>query len=177
MKKASDIVALKKFGINPKGLGCVMLNVEQLPVKDWLPAEWAYFPKDKEAFWIKGLDVESHFTLKYGFLFSAQQFPGAIDEVLEGTDITEVVIDYIDKFPTSVEGENYSCIIGRIVVTDEIMEAHNNLSLLPHIDTFPYEPHLTFGYVHVEHTEEAIDIIVKHTGTKPLKVTGLDYGR
>jgi 2'-5' RNA ligase len=177
VKSAYDLESLKKFRINPAKLGCVMLNLEPIPVGEWMQADWEYVSPNPEHDWIKGYNVKSHITLKYGFIFSAQQFPGAIDEALEGWDWStlKLEIDYIDVFDSSFADEPYKCLVAKVIVSDELLEVNQRLSMLPHLDTYPYVPHATLAYVYEQYVEEARDVL--NMNAFDLIPTGLDYGK
>jgi hypothetical protein len=175
---AYQVRALQEFGIDVPKLGCVMLDVEPLPVVNWAPAEWAYVSNHPDRRWIKGLDAGDHITLLYGLLSNANVIRTAIDEVLDGWEPGEVSIDHVGSFPSTFEDEPYACIVGHIKVTPELIDAHARLSYLPHIDTFwEYRPHLTLAYVHKRFEQDAIDEFTRCVvHGEPLKVVGLNYG-
>ena len=97
--------------------------------------------------WVKGLVLNKnpHITLLYGLLESVKL--EHVETVLKGWNPPKFEIDYYDYFE-SPNDEEYYCIIGKIKLTPEILEAHQRLSLLPHINTFfEYKPHLTIAYI------------------------------
>ena len=176
--RAYQLQALKDMGINPAGLGCVMLDVEPLPVADWLPAEWAYYAHNPERHWIKGLEAGNHITLLYGLLSNANTIRSAVDEVLAGWEPGGISLESVGSFPSTFDDEPYSCIIGHIKVTPELLDAHARLSYLPHIDTFwHYKPHLTLGYVHKHREGDAIEAAAAKVDAYQLRPVGLNYGR
>jgi hypothetical protein len=179
MISAYNVKALKEmFDIDVAKMGCVMLDVEKIPVQDYLPAEWAYVSTNPDHKWIKGLDAGDHITLLYGLLENANDIREAVDEVLEGWEPSFVRIHDIGSFPSTFEDEPYACIVGHIWVTPELIDAHARLSLLPHIDTFwEYKPHLTLGYVKAEHEDEAIRTLKHSPMDWQLTAKGLNYGR
>lgn len=175
---AYQVQALKDMGISIAGLGCVMLEVERLDVESIVPAEWAYVSTNPERHWIKGLEAGDHITLLYGLLSNANTIRSAVDEVLDGWESGALRLGTIGSFPSTFEDEPYACIVGHVNVTPALLDAHARLSLLPHIDTHPtYRPHLTLGYVHREHEQDAIDLLTKRMAGEKLQPRGLDYGR
>lgn len=174
---AYDVKTLTKLGINPADLGCIMLDVEKIDVSTLLEADWAYVSTNPERKWINGLNAGDHITLLYGLLLAPEFIKEGTDEVLAGWDSGEIAIDFVDSFPSPYRDETYSCIVGRIKVTPELVDAHSRLSYLPHIDTFwQYKPHVTLAYVGVEHESDAINILGSELDGKPLKALGINYG-
>lgn len=175
---AYAVQALKDMGINPAGLGCVMLDVEKIDASSVVPADWAYTSTNPERFWIKGLEAGDHITLLYGLLSNANTIRAAVDEVLDGWAPDLLSIESVGSFPSTFDDEPYACIIGHVSVTPALLDAHARLSLLPHIDTHPeYRPHLTLGYVHRDHEQEAIREFDSHVVGEALRPMGLNYGR
>lgn len=174
---AYEVQALKDMGISIAGLGCVMFDVEPLPVADVVPADWAYVSSNPERHWIKGLEAGDHITLLYGLLSNANTIRAAVDEVLDGWEAGPLSLGSVGSFPSTFEDEPYACIVGHVKVTPELLDAHARLSLLPHIDTHPtYRPHLTLGYVRQEHETDAIAALREQFAGVPLTPVGLNYG-
>ena len=177
-KDAAPILKAR-WDIDTTKLGCVMLDVEQVPVENWLPKQWAYHAKNTSRYWIKGFDVTSHVTLLYGLLDNANAIRHEIAYVLDRWEAPKTVeVSEVSFFPTSFPGEEeYACIIGKVVLSEELKEAHRRLQLLPHIDTFPYEAHLTFGYVHEHRRDDAVQTVMARLNKLSVPVTGINYGR
>lgn len=161
-------------------LGCVMLRVQPVRVSDLIPEDWAYRTDNPKRFWIRGLEGGDHITLLYGLLTqrygSESQYHSAVDTVLDGW-WPEVEIDSIGSFPSPYDDENYACIIAH--VRGNLADAHQRLSFLPHINTFPtYKSHLTLCYVKAERRDQTIARLNEGLGANP-RVTPLevDYGR
>jgi hypothetical protein len=176
---AYEVKALREMGIDPAKLGCVMLDVEPIDVTTILPPEWAYVSTNPDHWWIKGYGVTSHVTLLYGLLENANKIKAAVDEVLTGWEQPGLIwIDDIGHFPSTFDDEPYSCLIGRVFVSDALRDAHARLSYLPHIDTFwDYKPHVTLAYVGTEFTEEASGMLRHGLASFRLAPRGLNYGR
>lgn len=166
-----------RWGLRVPKLGCVMLDVEQLPVVDYVPSEiGGYYSKNPDFDWISGFDVRSHITLLYGLIDNAHTIRREIDRVLQGWDSSDIWIDTLDSFESRIEGEPYSCIVGK-VKGDSLAEAHARLSLLPHINTYPeYKPHVTLGYVYQAHRDAVIDALWAPFAYENLIPIGLNYG-
>lgn len=140
------------LGVDLSTLGCVMLDVEAIKMGPLSKQEEKdlYYSEDKSRFWIDGLVCEktAHCTLLYGLLEPAKNYAWHIDQVLEGWEMKTLEIESIDSFDSPYEDEDYYCIIAKIKVTPELLEGHQRLEFLPHIDTFAgYKPHISLAYV------------------------------
>lgn len=176
------------LGYNLSKLGCLMLDTEPIKtiyyqiMQDGITA---YFPeykaKNKERFWIDGYvaDKTPHLTLFYGFLQEAGCYRWHIEKLLEGTNISSVKIEDIIFFESPYEDEPYYCVVAKVEKTQELLEAHNKMTLLPNIQTFPdYKPHITIAYIIKDEAirDDFITHIKKELVGKELKVLGLNYG-
>ena len=151
--KAHDYPEIYKgLGYDLSKLGCVMLDVE-------IPSLWGlsqetgselYYAKDKSRFWIDGLVGEktAHCTLLYGLLETAKNYEMHIEQVLKSWTIKELEIESVGYFDSPYPDEPYFCIVGHVKITLELLEGHQRLELLPHINTFGgYKAHITLAYV------------------------------
>jgi len=177
---AYDVAAnLKKVGVpDITKLGCVMLDVEPMDVTEYVPEHMEYRTTNPDRYWIKGRDGGDHLTLLYGLLQNANTWRKHVDAVMAGWEMpTVVVIEHVDSFPSTFPDEPYSCIVGKVLVTPAIQEAHDRLSMLPHIDThWGYKAHVTLAYVKQEYRQDAIDLL-EMAFPAGLGVRGLNYGR
>ena len=134
-----------RMGIDVKKLGCVMLNVSAIDLHRHVPDALWY--RDPETPWINGPELEPHITLLFGLMESAHTWREYVDEVMEGWTAPEFIgIRSFERFggPTAP----YDAIVGVVNYGHfHLKDAHQRLSRLPHINTFPYQPHLTVGYV------------------------------
>ena len=175
------------FGLNLSKLGCLMLDVE--PLKNMYSMEFEgagvalYYAKDKERFWIDGwvADKTPHLTLLYGFLHEAEQYRPHIEKVLKGWKLNEVEIESIGYFDSPYPDEPYYCIVAHIKTTPELLEGHQRLEFLPHIDTFTgYKPHITIAYIAKNQGKQYRDDLIggfnKIWAGKKLKVKRLNFG-
>ena len=147
----------KKLHINLDTLGCVMLDLEALGSMGGIvkTAEDLYFSSNPDRKWIKGwvAGTVPHITLLYGLLDNAHNWEKEIDVVLGTWEMDTVQIDNISYFDSPYEDEPYYCIVAHIKVTTELMEGHNRLEFLPHINTFTgYKPHMTIGCIRKDET-------------------------
>lgn len=141
-------------GIDLSKLGCVMLDVHSEDLKLGKPtemlAEQLYTSPNPDRFWIKGFVAHdsAHVTLLYGLIEHATLIEEDIKAVLEGWSLDTVTIEDIGHFESPYPDEPYYCIVAHIQVTPELMEGHQRLEMLPHINTFPgYKAHLTLMYI------------------------------
>lgn len=178
------------LGINLSDLGCIMLDLEPLPtprttcqdgVTDYIYSVPLYTTPDKEKFWIDGyVGLETaHVTLLYGLMQPGKSYKNHVDAVLDGWKLDEVEIDYFGYFESPYPEEPYYCIVAHIKPTQELVEGHERLELLPHINTFTgYKAHSTVAYI--EKNDHARDWFINDLNEtfagKKMKVTGLNYG-
>lgn len=139
----------KDLGIDINSLGCVMLDTFPITLEKAADFEF-YTSKDPAKFWINGwvADKTPHITLLYGLLTTPKKIALQVKTVLQGWQLAEVEVLDVDYFESPYEEEPYYCIIATIKLTDKLLEGHNRLEFLPHINTFAgYKPHLTLGYL------------------------------
>lgn len=144
----------KKLNINLNTLGCVMLDLEPLDNMWSIEVDGAgtalYYAKNPERKWIDGWVVGkvAHITLLYGLMDNAHNLENEVSTVLSGWQLDEVEIDHVGYFDSPYDDEDYYCIVAHIKVTDDLIEGHQRLELLPHINTFTgYKPHMTICYL------------------------------
>lgn len=177
------------LGIKIDTLGRVMLDVDLPGVAAEPPIPW-YTTKNPSRFWIKGqMAGHGHVTLLYGIIKNfwlygddqddAERYTRDIARVLDGWEQPpSVVIDSVDTFDSPCPDEPYKCIIGHVAVSEAIQDAHDRLSLLPHIDTFPgYLPHVTLGYVALDGWEDSLARLRAAYEHRALQTVGLNYGK
>ena len=184
------------LGYNLSKLGCLMLDTEPIILSDYLIQDigsgavcnfnelvksYGYFAKNKDRFWIDGYvaDKTPHLTLFYGFLQEAGCFKWHIEKLLEGTNISSVKIEDVSFFESPYEDEPYYCIVAKVEKTPQLLEAHNKMTLLPNLQTFPdYKPHITIAYIIKDEKirDDFITQMKKELVGKELKVIGLNYG-
>jgi len=153
----------KKLGIDIKKLFCVMANVEWTEEQnkmfaDLLENSWAqpYTSSDKS--WIKWYVYGNHphVTVLYGLLDKVDDT--MVKTVLSDWTPDPLTIKEISYFD-SPDQEEYYCIIAKVDVTQNLLDARSKLELLPHINTFPdYKAHITIGYIQKD--KDALDKIL-----------------
>jgi len=141
-----------KLGINLSKLGCVMLDLEsngESLLPSFVEPNDLYVSKNKERFWIDGdVSRNMHVTLLYGLLDEARSMEGDIEEVLRGWKLDAVEVNRIGCFDSPYPDEDYYCIVAEIVLSNALVEGHERLECLPHINTFPgYKAHATICYI------------------------------
>lgn len=185
------------LGIDLNKLGCLMLDTEPISLPKHIIQDWQtgagvnfdtffkelymYEANNKDRFWIDGFVAEKtpHLTLLYGLTTEAKNFKPHIEKVLADWEMDTVTIDDIGYFESPYEDEPYYCVVAHIKVTDKLLEGHQRMEFLPHINTFAgYKPHVTIAYL--KKYETARDVFIEDLKTaligKELKVTGLNYG-
>lgn len=161
--KSHDFEEVYKWlGINLNKLGCVMLDLEPIKIDHWIGQDGVtayyysvplYTAKNKERFWIDGwvADKAPHITLLYGLLEEAKNYEAHIERVLNGWHLEEVEIEDFGYFDSPYSDEPYYCVVAFIKVTPELIEGHQRLEFLPHVNTFAgYKPHMTIAYIRKE---------------------------
>jgi len=172
----------ERVGMRLGHFGCIMLEVEPVPVSEILGAgpEWFYYSTNDMLRYVKGPVAENggHATLLYGLTpgdnAGADQRE-SVDELLDGLDLSHVVVDHVDYFPAQF-GEPYACVVGKLATDGDLGEANRRLRFLPHIDTFvEYKPHVTFAYVHLDQVDAAVSALGVLAGAR-LAGAGINYG-
>lgn len=181
----------KSLGVDTRDMGCVMLDVAPFPVTALVDnGEYELFqhPEPGDHPHSSGAPAESvaHVTLLYGLLKSASEWAEEVSAVLDGWELPDLTVDHVDFFPSYDPDHDYSVIVAKIVVTPELLEGHQRLQLLPHVDTFPdYQPHLTLAYINngpstVDWAESAADKWVQtlnvHMAGRTFTPTRLNFG-
>lgn len=176
---AYSIQSLPAMDIEISSLGCVMLDVEPLDLSDVIPEDWAYVSENPERKWVSGIQTAAHVTLLYGLLHNANQIKSAVDEVLDGWKPQAVSVNAYDMFPSPWEDEPYGCVVARqLAPSPNLVQAHQRLSLLPHINTYPeYKPHITLAYVKKDRVKDTLQALQKKFPLpRSFKPIGLNYG-
>lgn len=175
--KAADFPEVyTALGIDTGKLGCIMLDTEQLVIDDIIKDE-DYYYSDKHTY-VNGNVSEDvpHITLLYGLLRSGPELQPHVDMVMGGWKMPPVKVKEVSFFYG--EDSEFVTIVALIEVTPELTEAHQRLSLLPHINTFgEYKPHLTLAYVKSssDWQQYVKDLNFKFGGAE-IEVVGLNYG-
>lgn len=174
---------LSNAGIETSDMGCVMLPVEPFNIfgngrENILLPEDLYVSQDPKKKYVNGdVSEKAHITLLYGLLSKAYLIKDLVDGVLEGWDCPEYFIpESIGIFESKDKDEpGYAAIV--VEIEDQhLVEAHQRLSYLPHINTFPdYRAHMTLAYVKLEEAQKWKDVLEQEAFHIYVK-EGLDYG-
>ncbi|WP_439946500.1 phage portal protein [Streptomyces sp. BBFR109] len=164
-------------GVNPDDLGCIMIDTEALEITSFVQDGEADLVNetDRHAHQMGAVaEIEPHITLLYGLLENGNTWKDKVDAVLDGWSMSKATIENVDFFETP---DSYA-VVAHIEKTTELVDGHERLTLLPHIQTFSeYRPHMTLAYI--QKTAD-VDKWVKSLGDayngKTLKVTGINYG-
>lgn len=174
------------LGYDVGNLGCVMASLEPLQISDIVDEADLYENPEWEHGHGYVSQEECHVTILYGLLQPAMAMKKAIDEVfagggpLEPIVFDEVEIAGVDYFEGSREGEDYYCLIAKIVPSSMLIEANARVRLLPHIDTYPlsYVPHATLCYIKKD--DQKRDRYISELNARfvgmVVPILGLDYG-
>jgi len=173
----------ERLGMALGDFGCIMLDVEPLPVLDILEKskDWFYFSTNPKLKYVKGPvgSTEAHCTLLYGLTpdkNAGVKQRDSVDELLYGLDLSEVQIDHVDSFPPQFN-EPYSCVVAKLKTNSALGEANRRLRFLPHIDSFlEYRPHVTLAYVNQADTEETIKKLNDELEGLKIPAKGINYG-
>lgn len=151
--------AYAALGIQLNDLGCIMLDVEPHQALDEIiPRDWHYISPDPKKSWFNNVMDQLHVSLLYGLMENGNSWKQFVGYVLDGWTPDLIEVDRIDAFHSPIPEEPYSCIIAKLRVTDNLLEAHQRLSFLPHINTYPeYTPHITLAYVKQRYEKETIE--------------------
>lgn len=178
----SKIYEKGALDLNVSNLGCIMLDTEPISVKKHVSSadEALFYGKTPELQYAQGAVAEqsAHVTLLYGLLEKGPKWKKYVDAVLAGWERpATVTIDRVTFFPGR---EGYDVVIGKVAKTPEILDAHQRLSCLPHIDTHPvYTPHLTLAYVvspEGGYTKQWVKALNDQYQGAEIRTTGLNYG-
>lgn len=166
------------LGIDLSRLGCVMLDVENIISGVTIDP---YYANDPSRFWIDGnvMQKTPHLTLLYGLINEAKNYEKHIEKLLEGWEMDSISIKDIGYFDSPYEDEEYYCIVAHIEVTKELLEGHQRMEFLPHVNTFTgYKPHVTLAYIKKDPAvrDDVISFLKKELVGQKLKVKQLNYG-
>lgn len=162
------------MGIDFDKLGCIMLNTTKIPVAQYVPESGNDVVSDGSHSGLVG-ETEPHVTLLFGLLENGNTWKNKVDSVLETWNCPTVTINRVSFFDL---GDQYA-IVGIVEKSNELVDGHERLTLLPHINTFSeYIPHITLAYV--QHDEAIRDKWVfnlnKRYEGQLVQTRGINYG-
>ena len=156
-------------------LGCIMIDTEKIPVSQYVKN----FEDDlyEETSYDQGAlpsETVPHATLLFGLLENGNIWKDKVDMVLDGWELPSVTIEAVSFFDLG----DSKAIIGLLEKTPEIVDGHERLTLLPHINTFSeYHPHITLAYIKKEADEQKwIKALSKVYNGQKVSTKGINYG-
>ena len=119
----------QQLGLSIQRLGCIMADTEEIKVSHIVDDSWLYYAQNPDKYkYIDGVVSEKvpHATLLYGLIRSGTEMKDHVDTVLDGGRILPdmVEISEVSYFGSSMNDEQYYCIIAKLNVTDELMNCH-----------------------------------------------------
>ena len=161
----------------PEKPGCIMLDVVPLQVGRHVDSPEEDLIVEEEGEHAMGLvgETEPHVTLLYGLLENGNIWKDKVDELLSDWELTELELSYVDYFKT----KDAFAIVAHVKLTPELVDGHERLTLLPHINTFSeYKPHITLAYVKPDPKVASKWIASLNPIYKDAKVSvkGINYG-
>lgn len=163
--------------VDPSDLGCIMLDVKPLEILSLVDGGEKDLVEvtDRHDHQMGAVaEIEPHVTLLYGLLENGNVWKDKVDTVLDDWKLDTVKIEDVSYFNLP---DSYA-VIAHIEKTTDLLDGHNRLTLLPHINTFStYKPHMTLAYIKKEaDLGKWLTSLNEQYAGKELKVTGLNYG-
>lgn len=189
-KKAKNYIAAKDvpdlfngLQIDPRAIadndyrGCIMVNTEIIPVVQFVENgqdDLVEAEKPEDHTMGAVAEVEPHTTLLFGLLNNGNIWKDKVDRLLEGWEMPQVTISEVSYFDV---GDSY-CIIGLLEKTPEIVDGHERLTLLPHVNTHSeYKPHITLAYIKKDaDVEKWVGALSKKYTGQIVATKGINYG-
>lgn len=165
-------------GIDPNDLGCIMLDLETMPIIEVVGngAEADLVTESTRHDHMMGAvaEREAHVTLLYGLLENGNTWKDKVDSLLEGWSYGGVKVKDIGYFDLP---ESYA-VVAHLEETTDLLEGHNRLTLLPHIQTFSdYRPHVTLAYIKKDaDLGKWLTSLNKQYADTTIAATGINYG-
>lgn len=140
-------------GMSVTDLECVMLDIPPLDVREAfgpdLKEKHFFYGKVPELKFAQGPVAEkgAHVTL----LFGIHPSPTYTEDVLAALDgwVPEALfVRKASYFPSTVEGQDYKCIVLEVAPSANLFVARKRLEQLTYTTEFPeYRPHITLAYI------------------------------
>ena len=172
----------------PEGMGtpdleCVMLDIAPLDIHEAyghdLNEDDFFYGDIPELKYAQGpvAEKKAHLTLLFG-IHPSPTYRRSVDAVLRGWEPEDIFIDHVGFFPSTIDGQDYNCIIGHVTPLPNLLEANARLQILDHTNRFPeYKPHVTLAYVKGSADLQTwITRMDEVFGKRTYEVTGLNYG-
>ena len=170
-------------GLTTSDLECVMLDIAPLDVRGaygkGLNEDDFFYGDIPELKYAKGPVAErnAHATLLFG-IHPSPMYRRSVDAVLRGWEPEDLFIDHVGFFPSSIEGQDYNCIVGHVTPLPNLLEARARLEILDYTDRFTeYKPHITLAYIKGSADLQTwVSYMDEVFGNRTYEVTGLNYG-
>lgn len=181
-KKAANQISARDYPdlyddmeIDPDNLGCIMLDLEPMKVMEYIEGHEDDLYENPK--WDQGsvpAETVPHVTLLYGLLENGNKWKKKVDMVLKDWSVKSVTVEEVGYFDTP---DSYA-IVAHLEKTPELVDGHERLTLLPHINTFSeYKPHMTLAYVKKEADPETwVKALNKVYKGKKIKASAINYG-
>lgn len=156
----------EELGISFDELGCVMLDVDTPQFKKT--------PAIAELEEQGDMESDSHITLLFGLIGSNPTWRRYVDECLKDWEKPQEA--FLADFEIFGDGTE-DVVVSTILNKSQFKQAHEMLEKLPHINTYPYEPHMTIGYFPKGLGELYINELKKAGNYRAVvKTKGINYG-
>lgn len=172
-----------KLNVNMQTLGFVMADYTSCNIVDYLPTLTGYefyskgsLPHANGLVGVAGL----HVTLLSGLLEPGHVWKQHVDDLLEpvlNSGFPSVQLMNLSWFPVSSGDENAVALVAHVddVSKKVFEEANQRLKALPHVEVFPYVPHVTLGYFKTE-VVDSVDLESFTSGSVVVNFQQLNYG-
>lgn len=164
-------------------LECVMLDVDPLNIRESFGEGFSeddlFYGETPELKYAQGAVAEKNarLTLLFG-IHPSKDYRRNVDAVLREWVPEDVFVDHVSFFPSSVDGQDYNVIVGKVTPLPNLLEGRARLEVLDYTDKFPdYSPHITLAYIKgsasLTKWIERMDAVF---GNRTYAVNGINYG-
>lgn len=141
-------------GLDTPDLECVMLDLGSLPVRSAFGSAFQekelFFGDHPKLKYAQGMvaEKEAHVTLLFG-IHPSETYVDDVMDALGDWQPEDVFIREVTYFPSNVEGQDYTCIVGKVVPSANLLLARKRLETLDFTDQFAaeYKPYVTLAYI------------------------------
>ena len=140
-------------GLTNQDLECVMIDLEPFDIRKAAADIWdedhLFYGDVPELKYAQGPvgEAEAHVTLLFG-IHPSVDYEERVYTVLDGWDLPPILIDSVGTFPSTIEGQDYVCVVAHVVPDQLLVIGNKRLQVLPHTNRFTeYRPHVTLAYL------------------------------